>query len=1325
MEIQTKDFPDEFTMKFGVSSSFNSQSQFQNGFLSYAGGGMDYLGFDDGSRDQPQAIANVLGGIRSGGRLPSDPGSLIQLGHALKELPQIFTPASGDTPLNRSFDLSIGGRSDIGSESELGYFVAGTYSDKYGIRAGELERKWRTTAFDPSVDSRLRTPNVDYVFDRGTRNISWGSIGNVTFKPTPNQKFSLRTTINMSADDEARVYEGDNQEDLGGLIRAERSRFVSRLMAWGQLAGEHLLFGDHRFDWRATGARANRDEPLLREAIYLEDDGEYFLLDTGESGRYFWSELVDDDLSGEFDYSVPFELGGNDGALKFGAAYRNRTRDFGARRLNWDFTGNSYENIDQALESALIVPNARRRGEFALRDIVEPGDVYGADDRRTAGYVMLDAPMGSALQAIFGVRVENYRLDMISRGESLTSRDQTDVVGSLNLIYTVQDNVKVRAAASRTLDRPEFRELAPFQFTEATSLRQLYGNPDLESAQIISGDLRVDWFPSAGEMLSLGAFYKSMTDPIEQVFIAAASTAYSFQNAKDASVLGLEVDARLGLGRVAESLESFTAQGNYSWIDSEVNVREGVGGFLPTNLVRPLEGQAAYVANLGLNYAATIRSRACSSTASASVSQPRVARDFPTSTSSRGTRWTRTSVSRCRTGLRPRSRPPTCSTRPTCSTSRRTESRSRSVNIESAGRFRSHSPGSSNRTDAVARHRCSRARTIHPWESDEMKRMRLLTLLTVAATASFGLAACDDDEGGTGPTTQAPSAPTNVQLSVNGTSLTITWAAGTNAESYTVTISTPGAADQTQTTTAATLTATFTGLSQGSTYAVQVTAINSAGQASSGVSTILIPEEAPSFEEVTSDILTNTTWTNDRVWVIAQPVFVGRDCGPDGAAADCVQATLTIEPGTTVVGKTDISQGVRGAYLVVSRGSQIIADANANRADKTARPNPEDVIVFTSDKPRGQRAAGDWGGLVINGQAPTNSGNDVLGEGDSGLYGGSDPMDSSGILRGVVVEFAGDDVTPTDQLNGIAPQGVGAGTTMDYIQVHYNVDDGTEPFGGAVSMTHVVLTGIGDDSNDGTDGHTGFLQFVLVQQRGSDADNGFELSNNGDDEAASPHSTAVIANATLIGGNEGSVSGDIAGPEGDVGVTLREGSSHRIYNSIVTGFDDAGFCVEGAQSVVHANNRLAGGTDPTNTLAFENNIIWGNNANGGTPGAGLENFKACSGGYTDAENQTFFNAFNNMLADPGFAASAFDMGSKSSPPDFTLAGMPAGYAAFDLSTVVFDGVTLVAPTDGRTLVSTDYAGAVAPGTAAADAWYAGWTHWSEDGSDSRPNHNGN
>ena len=607
VKIETKDFPSEFTIRAGMSTSFNSMSQFQDGYLTYVGGGSDWLGFDDGTRDQPAAVTRILGDVTSGERLPSNPSELLEIGQSFQSLNRPFAPLRESTPLNRSFNLSVGGSFLMGDDDdrELGYFVAGTYSDNYTIRNDEVERKWRTTAFDPDQPAELRNPNVDYAFDRGTRAISWGTIANLTYRFSPTQQISLRSTVNMSTDDEARRYEGQNREDIGGTIRADRLRFVERLLSWGQLEGEHQLFGESLLEWRLTAARADRDEPQMQESVYLQDesDGTFYLLDVGDSGRYFWSDLVDDDFGAAFDWTVPFEFADRDASLKFGAEWRERTRDFAARRLNWDFLPGVYTDLDQALAGATIVTNPRRVGEFAIKDLVEPGDLYGATDERLAGYVMLDFGVTDRLQTILGARFEQYDLGLNSRGESLTDVSQLDVAPSVNLIYSISDDVKVRAAASKTVDRPEFRELAPFQFTEATSLRQVFGNQDLIPADIMSADFRVDWFPSPGEILSAGVFMKDMKNPIEQVFIAAASTAYSFQNAQDATVLGVELETQIRGSRIADALRDFSLSANYSWIDSEVNVTpEGI--FQPTNLVRPLEGQAAYVLNAGVNWVA-------------------------------------------------------------------------------------------------------------------------------------------------------------------------------------------------------------------------------------------------------------------------------------------------------------------------------------------------------------------------------------------------------------------------------------------------------------------------------------------------------------------------------------------------------------------------------------------------------------------------------------------------------------------------------------------------------------------------------------------------
>ncbi|MCL7983016.1 MAG: hypothetical protein M8862_10865, partial [marine benthic group bacterium] len=261
-------------------------------------------------------------------------------------------------------------------------------------------------------------------------------------------------------------------------------------------------------------------------------------------------------------------------------------------------------------------------------------------------------------------------------------------------------------------------------------------------------------------------------------------------------------------------------------------------------------------------------------------------------------------------------------------------------------------------------------------------------------------------------------------------------------------------------------------------------------------------------------------------------------------------------------------------------------------------------------------------------------------------------------------------------------------------------------------------TGIRDDSFDGTDGYRGFIQYAIAQQRADDADNGLELSNNGDDGTLAPISTAVIANATIVGASKGEIGG--LGTESDIGLLQREGSGWRIYNTIITNFNDSGFCVEDAVSQARANDAVAGSTTPGDILAFSNSILW---ANVNRDDDSDVNFAdACGGTYA---NQTFFDhgPFNNLVADPQIPPSAFDIGTMMAPPDFTPAAMPGGYTPFDVSTLNNEGgAGIIMPTDGRTLEATNYAGALEPG--AVDPWYTGWTVWAVDGSDSRPNADG-
>ena len=366
-------------------------------------------------------------------------------------------------------------------------------------------------------------------------------------------------------------------------------------------------------------------------------------------------------------------------------------------------------------------------------------------------------------------------------------------------------------------------------------------------------------------------------------------------------------------------------------------------------------------------------------------------------------------------------------------------------------------------------------------------------------------------------------------------------------------------------------------------------------------------------------------------WVLSGGVFIGGD--------NTDSATLTIQPGTKIVGQSGSD------FLVINRGSKIDA------AGTKSKP-----IVFTSSKAAGQRNRGDWGGLIINGNAPINGCNastslcEAEGEGNTGLYGGNSVSDNSGVLKYVRVEFAGNEITPDNELNGIAFQGVGAGTLVDYVQVHMNADDGVEFFGGTVNAKHVVLTGNRDDSLDWVNGWVGKMQFVAVQQYDDQANNGIEGDNLKASQDASPRSNPILANMTFVG-----TTSEAA--KGGSGMLLRRGTGAEITNSVFTGFKTSCIDLDDAATFASGNVMI------TNTFVDCS-----------------ENFTVESSDGFNIESWFTSESTNKVVADVGLNNFVPTSGSP-------LLG--AGATPFDL---FFDDV--------------DYIGAV--GSAAKD-WTVGWT----------------
>lgn len=268
----------------------------------------------------------------------------------------------------------------------------------------------------------------------------------------------------------------------------------------------------------------------------------------------------------------------------------------------------------------------------------------------------------------------------------------------------------------------------------------------------------------------------------------------------------------------------------------------------------------------------------------------------------------------------------------------------------------------------------------------------------------------------------------------------------------------------------------------------------------------------------------DTTWTCDQVYVLTEITFVN-------------SGTLTIEPGTTVLGGA-------GSALVIDQGATLDAQGTA-----------EAPIVMTSINVGAGAARGDWGGLVLIGSAPANVGTgSAEGFPNPPSYGGDDASHACGTLSYLRVEWAGNEISPGNELNGITFYSCGTGTSVDHVQVHMGLDDGIEMFGGSFDAEYVVVTGAADDSIDCDQGFAGNLRHVFIHQDPTVGDNCLEWSNQGNDFTATPLTSPSISNMTCVGSGTGG--------EKSKGVTIKEGTQASITDSLFASLTNDGVVLQ-------------------------------------------------------------------------------------------------------------------------------------------------------------------
>ena len=609
VQVFTKDFPEDLTMSLSTSTGFNTQTTGEEG-LTYPGGDFDFLGFDDGSRELPNIIRDRAADvpIRERGRFTPagfTPAEIQAFGQSFEN---VWSSERQALPVNQGYKFSLGNSNTLFGK-ELGYLGVISYgnSHSYGTQV--------RNAFRIGLNETL-SPVTSYAVERSGNEVDWGTVLNTSLRFSPQHQINLRSLFTHTAEDETRTWEGFNA-DRNTDMRSTRLRYVERQLFSGQLAGTHNFnFGEPALeapdvsalsmDWRLTYSRASRDEPDTRENIYEDrGDGTYTFRDVTHSGSRFFFDLEDDEYNARADWKVRVRT---EGFFKFGGLLRDRARTFDVRRFRFlpsdqvDTTVNLSDPPEVLFQSQNIAPRV-----FELRESTRSTDNYLADHNIYSGYLMLDLPISAKWQVMSGVRLESsdqtvttYDPFAATRKAIEANLQTLDWLPGLNVTYRLTERMNLRLAASRTITRPDFRELAPFEFTDFVGGRTILGNPELERTQIDNFDFRWEVFPEIGGILAVSAFYKRFQKPIEQIVQPQAEVRITYENAEGAHNYGLELEARQNLGVLTDALRKFSINTNAALIASQVVLPEDIG--IQTSSERPLQGQCPYIVNISVGY---------------------------------------------------------------------------------------------------------------------------------------------------------------------------------------------------------------------------------------------------------------------------------------------------------------------------------------------------------------------------------------------------------------------------------------------------------------------------------------------------------------------------------------------------------------------------------------------------------------------------------------------------------------------------------------------------------------------------------------------------
>ena len=584
VQVNTLDLPSDFLLAITAEMGHDEVSSGKD-VVKAPGGSEDWKAKDDGSRALPSGVEGIA---------------------LAQALPNTWGTSDATSHQNGTYGLAIGDRYALGG-GDIGFIASGTY--KYGYKLEDFQQA--------PLGGGEGGASPLFWFD-GTRyrgRVLMGGLLNVSYQPTPLHRITFENNYSRSAENKV--------SQAVGFFESSSDTNHTQVIEWdqrdlylGQIAGDHQFPSVRglKVDWHVAFSDSKAQEPDRKFADYeryLYASTAYYLL---KENYRTWSELQENTRVWNLDTELPVR----DGMVKAGVLHSRRERSFDIEawvtdtsRLDRNHRTLVLLPIDQIFAAENYGP-----GMFLFKPFTPFTGVYDGFHDLTAYYGMLDMPFRVVSQAFRfagGVRVEdsNQVVESPIAADDPTLQtaqiDELDPLPSANLTYQVTRSSNLRFGYYKSVNRPEFRELANVSYLDFDNNQTVVGNPDLERAIIDNYDMRAEWFPRVGEVLAVSYFNKKLTDAIEEELIPAPDRyVRTWFNSPTGKNVGFEIEARKSLGFAWSQLENLMVQGNYTRVESEVEYTEAhtdpQGNAIYETKTRTLQGQAPYTINAGLTY---------------------------------------------------------------------------------------------------------------------------------------------------------------------------------------------------------------------------------------------------------------------------------------------------------------------------------------------------------------------------------------------------------------------------------------------------------------------------------------------------------------------------------------------------------------------------------------------------------------------------------------------------------------------------------------------------------------------------------------------------